>query len=121
MGAPQEGGNSHARPRGFGLQDGPVGRPIFIRDSGCTMILDGMAVHAAPRGVCSDGVGFENPVAQKLPPPRKIQSLNPATGDLLAEFDSAEPEEVQSAVAEARRAAPAWRRLGSAGRARYLV
>lgn len=52
---------------------------------------------------------------------RKVQSLNPATCQVLAEFDAAEPEEVQSAVAEARRAAPSWRSLGPGGRARYLA
>lgn len=52
---------------------------------------------------------------------RKVQSLNPATCQLLAEFDAAEPEEVQAAVADARRAAPAWRKLGPGGRAHYLV
>ncbi len=52
---------------------------------------------------------------------RKVQSLNPATCELLAEFDAAEPTEVQAAVADARRAAPAWRRLGPGGRGRYLV
>lgn len=52
---------------------------------------------------------------------RKVQSLNPATCQLLAEFDAADPEEVQAAVADARHAAPAWRELGPGGRARHLV
>jgi acyl-CoA reductase-like NAD-dependent aldehyde dehydrogenase len=52
---------------------------------------------------------------------RKIQSLNPATGQLLAEFDAAEPAEVLEAVARARSAAPRWRTTGPGGRARYLV
>jgi acyl-CoA reductase-like NAD-dependent aldehyde dehydrogenase len=75
----------------------------------------------APPGAMPDKPGPENRVRQELPLPRKIQSINPATGDLLAEFDAAEQEEVQSAVADARRAAPAWRNLGPGGRARYLV
>ena len=58
---------------------------------------------------------------EEAPVRRRIQSINPATGDLLAEFDAAEPEEVQAVVADARRAARAWRDLGLAGRARYLI
>lgn len=52
---------------------------------------------------------------------RRVQSLNPATGELLAEFAAAEAEEVRAAVGDARRAAPEWRRLGPGGRARHLV
>ncbi len=52
---------------------------------------------------------------------RKVQSLNPATGQLLAEFDAADATEVQAAVAEARKAAPGWRNLGPGGRARHLL
>src|SRR5580700_11319847 len=52
---------------------------------------------------------------------RKVQSINPATNQVLAEFDAAEVRDVQAAVADARRAAPAWRALGPGGRARYLV
>ncbi|HXJ92715.1 MAG TPA: aldehyde dehydrogenase family protein [Terriglobia bacterium] len=73
----------------------------------------------------TDGPSSENGISQRpalpLAGPRKIQSLNPATADLLAEFDAAEPEEVEAAVAEARGAAPVWRSLGAAGRARHLV
>ncbi len=50
----------------------------------------------------------------------KLQSLNPATGELLAEFEPATETEVQAAVAKARKAAPAWRRLGVEERAAYL-
>jgi acyl-CoA reductase-like NAD-dependent aldehyde dehydrogenase len=93
------------------------------------MTLGGMAVRAtplesraggAPRGARPDQPEPENQVREHLLP-CKIQSLNPATGDVLAEFDAAEPEGVQSAVADARRAAPAWRSLGPGGRARCLV
>jgi succinate-semialdehyde dehydrogenase/glutarate-semialdehyde dehydrogenase len=41
-----------------------------------------------------------------------IASVNPATGDILHEFDSATTEEIQSAVARARAAQPAWHELG---------
>lgn len=46
--------------------------------------------------------------------------LNPATGQRLAELDRAGPEEVERAVAAARAALPAWRRLAPADRARLL-
>jgi acyl-CoA reductase-like NAD-dependent aldehyde dehydrogenase len=52
---------------------------------------------------------------------RKVQSLNPATGRQLAEFDAAEQGEVEAAVSRARRAAADWRGLGAAARARYLL
>src|SRR5579864_1726679 len=51
----------------------------------------------------------------------KIQSLNPATGELLAEFDPATDAEVEQAVARARQAASSWRELGVGGRASYLA
>lgn len=50
----------------------------------------------------------------------KLQSLNPATGELLAEFEPATETEAQAAVAKARKAAPEWRRRGVEGRACYL-
>jgi acyl-CoA reductase-like NAD-dependent aldehyde dehydrogenase len=43
---------------------------------------------------------------------RKVVSLNPATGEMLREFDSATDADVQSAVAGARAAQPAWNELG---------
>jgi len=52
---------------------------------------------------------------------RKVQSLNPATGALLAEFDAAGEPEVRLAVDQSRQAGVAWRGLGAAGRARYLT
>jgi acyl-CoA reductase-like NAD-dependent aldehyde dehydrogenase len=51
----------------------------------------------------------------------KIQSLNPATGELLAEFDPSNDVEVEQTVAHARQAAQSWRQLGVGGRANYLV
>ncbi len=51
---------------------------------------------------------------------QKIQSLSPATGELLAEFDPASELEVRAAVARARDAAPEWRGQGVARRAGYL-
>lgn len=50
----------------------------------------------------------------------KLQSVNPATGELLGEFEPAGEAEVRAAVARARDVAPEWRRLGVTERARYL-
>ena len=52
---------------------------------------------------------------------QKVQSLNPATGTLLAEFDPASGSEVQAAVARARDASPAWQQSGVGNRARHLL
>jgi succinate-semialdehyde dehydrogenase/glutarate-semialdehyde dehydrogenase len=41
----------------------------------------------------------------------KIASINPATGEVLCEFDAATPAEVKAAVARAHSAQPAWRGL----------
>jgi acyl-CoA reductase-like NAD-dependent aldehyde dehydrogenase len=51
---------------------------------------------------------------------RKIQSINPATCELLSELEAADETEVGSAVDRARGAGAAWRALGVAGRARCL-
>ena len=47
-----------------------------------------------------------------VPATRRFASLNPATGDILGEFDCASVEEVQARVARAREAQPAWWELG---------
>lgn len=54
------------------------------------------------------------------PAPGKVQSINPATGELLAEFPCAGCEEVQEAVAAARAAQREWAALPVSGRAGYL-
>jgi acyl-CoA reductase-like NAD-dependent aldehyde dehydrogenase len=43
---------------------------------------------------------------------RRVASVNPATGELLREFDCANSQEVHNAVARARAAQPAWSALG---------
>jgi acyl-CoA reductase-like NAD-dependent aldehyde dehydrogenase len=43
---------------------------------------------------------------------RKIVSLNPATGEILHQFDAATDTDVNAAVAHARAAQPAWNALG---------
>jgi acyl-CoA reductase-like NAD-dependent aldehyde dehydrogenase len=52
--------------------------------------------------------------------PRKIIALNPATGETLAEFESASPAQVEAAVLRARNAQPAWQSLGVEKRATIL-
>jgi acyl-CoA reductase-like NAD-dependent aldehyde dehydrogenase len=44
--------------------------------------------------------------------PRKISSVNPATGELLRELDCASETEVFAAVARARAAQPGWSKVG---------
>ena len=43
---------------------------------------------------------------------RKVTSVNPATGELLREFECASDDEVNQVVARAKRAQPAWAALG---------
>ena len=43
---------------------------------------------------------------------RKVASVNPATGEILREFESATEHEVRAAVARARSAQPGWNTLG---------
>ncbi len=47
-------------------------------------------------------------------------SMNPARGDRLADVGEGSAQDVELAVAAAKRAAPGWRELGPHGRARYL-
>ena len=51
---------------------------------------------------------------------RKVVSVNPATGETLREFECASEQDVQSAVARARAAQPAWNELGVRGRVAIL-
>src|ERR1035438_1942917 len=51
---------------------------------------------------------------------QKIQSLNPATGELLAEFEPVSEAEVESAVAQATTAFAGWRRMTVTERASHL-
>jgi acyl-CoA reductase-like NAD-dependent aldehyde dehydrogenase len=50
----------------------------------------------------------------------RIASVNPATGEVLGELDSAGPTEVRSAVARARAAQPDWNAWGVRNRIRVL-
>lgn len=60
------------------------------------------------------------PIAQVAVNP-KMQSLNPATGDLLAQFDPMGADQVRSLVDRARHAASAWSSVELAKRAHYLL
>src|SRR6204780_2509500 len=50
----------------------------------------------------------------------RIASVNPATGEVLGELDSAGPTEVRAAVARARAAQPDWNSWGIGNRIRVL-
>jgi acyl-CoA reductase-like NAD-dependent aldehyde dehydrogenase len=66
------------------------------------------------------------PVKLTMMPPglaietRRFASLNPATGEVLGEFDCASVEEVQACVARARASQPAWWDLGVLRRRQIL-
>ena len=49
-----------------------------------------------------------------------ITSTNPATGEKLADIAAANAADIDTAVAAARKAQPAWTALGGHGRARYM-
>lgn len=49
-----------------------------------------------------------------------FDSINPANGKILGTIAQAGAEDIDAAVAAARRAQPAWHKLGGHGRARYL-
>ncbi|GAB3059331.1 aminobutyraldehyde dehydrogenase [Intrasporangium mesophilum] len=51
---------------------------------------------------------------------RSVSVLNPSTGAVLGTFAEATPEQVDDAVASARRAAPGWARLTPGARAAHL-
>jgi len=52
---------------------------------------------------------------------RRFASLNPATGEVLREFECASADEVQAAVARARKAQPGWWELGVRRRCQILL
>src|ERR1051325_6876835 len=51
---------------------------------------------------------------------RSFQSVNPATGEVLREFECASEPQVRAAVADARAAQPKWNAMGIAGRLAIL-
>ncbi len=69
-----------------------------------------------------EAVAPPNGAATRSPDPKRtrVQSLNPATGEVWREFESASAEEVQSMVARARTAQKNWGALLFDERAQYL-
>ncbi len=59
-------------------------------------------------------------MTQEMTARPKLQSLNPSTGEVLAEFEPAGQAEVERAVAEARRASESWCKLAVSERVSYL-
>jgi succinate-semialdehyde dehydrogenase/glutarate-semialdehyde dehydrogenase len=57
----------------------------------------------------------------ELESPNALRSFNPRSGDLVAEVESATPDEVREAVRRAREAQPAWAARGAEGRAEALL
>jgi aldehyde dehydrogenase (NAD+) len=53
-------------------------------------------------------------------PGNGMESRNPATGEVLATLTAGTQEDVDAAVAAARKAQPRWEKLGGHGRAKYL-
>ncbi|GAA0312749.1 aldehyde dehydrogenase family protein [Rhodovulum strictum] len=67
------------------------------------------------------GNRFGHFIAGRFTTPREgVEARNPATGEVLAMLTAATAEEVDEAVAAARRAQPKWAGLGGAARARHL-
>ena len=53
-------------------------------------------------------------------PGKCFETRNPATGEVLAKLTQAKQDDVDTAIAAARKAQPKWEMLGGAGRARHL-
>ena len=58
--------------------------------------------------------------AAKKAGPAKLQSINPATGELVSEVNAHDPAVVADAVSAARKVAPEWAAIPIGGRARML-
>jgi len=76
--------------------------------------LDWIAAHDARFGLFIDGA-FQVGASGET-----FETLNPASGQPLAEITQAGAADVDHAVAAATKAQPGWERLGGKGRARYL-
>jgi len=51
----------------------------------------------------------------------KFKTINPATGETLAEYEMATPEKVKAAVERTKKAFENWRQLKPSERGKYLV
>lgn len=60
--------------------------------------------------------------AKKAPPapPTTLKSINPRTGEVMAEIPATPAAEVKEVVARARKVQPEWNAIGPAGRARLM-
>ncbi len=71
--------------------------------------------------IVDQGAAFGQYIDGQWTAPRKdFQSRNPANGETLADLSQASQDEVNAAVAAARKAQPKWQRLGGHGRAKHL-
>ncbi|MGX9352744.1 aldehyde dehydrogenase family protein [Shimia sp. W99] len=71
--------------------------------------------------IVDQGAAFGQFIDGAWTTPRKdFQSSNPANGETLADLSQATADEVNAAVAAARKAQPKWEKLGGHGRAKYL-
>jgi delta 1-pyrroline-5-carboxylate dehydrogenase len=92
----------------------PLKMTIHSRDDNCKRIRRALARRSVPRTLL-----------RRWPPTSefavsRIASVNPATGEVLGELDSAGPTEVRAAVARARAAQPDWNAWGIRNRVRVL-
>jgi len=51
----------------------------------------------------------------------KFNTVNPSSGELLAEYDIATPDEIKEAITRARKAFQSWRRLQPSDRGKYFT
>ncbi|HYW01658.1 MAG TPA: aldehyde dehydrogenase family protein, partial [Candidatus Acidoferrum sp.] len=51
----------------------------------------------------------------------KFNTVNPSSGELLAEYDVATPDEIKEAITRARKAFQSWRRLRPSDRGKYFA
>ncbi len=71
-----------------------------------------------PAPVNLEAMNQHTPTGSRVP---MLRSINPATGEAVGEVAASTPEEVETAVARARRALPGWRSLAPAARAAALA
>ncbi len=73
-----------------------------------------LAAHKDGFGLFIDGTFDDGPGGDTFP------TANPANGEVLGKITQAGPEDIDCAVAAARKAQPNWEALGGKGRARFL-
>ncbi|UCH75178.1 MAG: aldehyde dehydrogenase family protein [Rhodospirillales bacterium] len=73
-----------------------------------------LKTHDGAFGLFIDGAWVEPAAGERF------ETVNPATGETLARIAQAGADDIDAAVAAARKAQPRWNRLGGHGRARHL-